>query len=77
MRSEQPIIDFMYEMAKKAKQLGNMKIKELRSAAGYNCNTDNEAQRMNAYKDRGELIEEILIEEFEMEAETLEHSLQK
>ena len=59
--------DLMYAIAKRAKELGDLKMPELRSAAGFGCNTDWEAQQKSQGCSRGELIEEILTEEFDPE----------
>lgn len=56
--------DLVYAVAKRARELGDLKMPELRSAAGYNCDTFGEAQRANAHLSRGGLIELILTEEF-------------
>lgn len=56
--------DLVYALAKRAKELGEMKMNELRVAAGYNCDTEAEAIRMNQHETRGSLIEIILTEEF-------------
>ena len=56
--------DLVYAVAKRARELGDLKMPELRSEAGYNCDTFAEAQRVNAHMGRGELIELVLTEEF-------------
>jgi hypothetical protein len=56
--------DLVYAVAKRARELGDLKLPELRSEAGYNCDTEAEALRVNAHMKRGELIEYILTEEF-------------
>lgn len=75
MTSENPIKDLMYKIAKRARELGEDTMDGLRLTAGYNCDTPGQAREMNRYKKRGELIEEILIEEFEYEVESLEREL--
>jgi len=61
---EETYIDLVYALAKRCKELGEMKMGELRETAGYNCDTPSEARKMNQYFSRGELSETILIEEF-------------
>lgn len=56
--------DLVYAVAKRARELGDLKMPELRSTAGYGCDTDAEARRIHANTGRGELIEYILTEEF-------------
>lgn len=56
--------DLVYAVAKRARELGELKLPDLRVAAGYGCDTFAEAERMNRYRTRGDLIEEILTEEF-------------
>lgn len=62
--------DLVYAVAKRAGELGSMKMDSLRIEAGYNCDTHTEAIRMNRYKTRGNLIEEVLTEEFVEEFDT-------
>lgn len=56
--------DLVYAVAKRAKELGDMKLPELREASGYGCDTPAEARRVHAHESRGELIELNLVEEF-------------
>lgn len=56
--------NLVYEIAKRAKELSNMKMDVLRLAAGFNCSTEGQARTAGKYKTRGQLIEEILTEEF-------------
>jgi hypothetical protein len=56
--------DLVYAVAKRAKELANLKMPDLRSAAGYGCDTPAEAKRTHAHEDRGSLIDLILTEEF-------------
>lgn len=66
--------DVVYEVAKRARLLGALKLDDLRSYAGYDCDTRAESIRMNKNLKRGELIEWILVEEFirEIDMEFLE-----
>lgn len=59
--------DLVYAVAKLARHLADMKMDELRERNGYGCNTFHEARRKDRYKTRGEIIEEILLEEFSQE----------
>lgn len=72
-KSDYPARDLMYAIAKKARELANLKMPELREAAGYNCDTPHEAREMNKHYTRGELIEIIITEEFEHEAESIDN----
>lgn len=56
--------EFMFKIALRARELGNMKMDALRLTAGYDCSTEHEARQANKYMSRGELIEKILVEEF-------------
>lgn len=56
--------DLVGAMAKRAHYLANLKLDELRSTAGYGVHTQAEAIRHNKESNRGELIEQILTEEF-------------
>lgn len=56
--------DLVYAVAKRARDLGNQKMPELRASAGYGCDTFAESNRVYAHMKRGELIEYILTEEF-------------
>lgn len=56
--------DLVYAVSKRARELGNLKMPELRDAAAYNCETHAEARRIHAHTGRGELIDIILTEEF-------------
>lgn len=56
--------DLVYAVAKRARELGDLKMPELRESAGYNCEDGAEARRVHAHTGRGELIEYILTEEF-------------
>lgn len=73
--SEHPALDLMYAMAKRAGELGDHKIDSLRSIAGYNCDTEAEAISMNKHYGRGHLIETILTEEFEDQANDVDNQL--
>ena len=55
--------DLVYKVAARAKDLANQKMPELRYANGT-ADTWSGAQREGAHKSRGELVEEILLEEF-------------
>jgi hypothetical protein len=55
--------DLVYKIAARAKDLANQKMPELRYANGT-TDTFSGAQRECAHQSRGELIEEILLEEF-------------
>ena len=56
--------DVVYAVAEKAKVLANNTLPSLRYAAAVNAKTWAGAQLECAYKSRGELVEEILLEEF-------------
>lgn len=56
--------DLVYEVTKRVRELADRSIPELRSDAGYGCDTRAEAIRINRHKKRGDLIEEIILEEF-------------
>ena len=56
--------DLVYAVAKRARELGDLKLPELREEAGYDCDTAAEARRIHQFTGRGELIELILTEEF-------------
>lgn len=56
--------DLLFNIAKRARELSNLTMEELRAASGYGCDTRAEAIRIHAGKSRGELIEYNLIEEF-------------
>lgn len=56
--------DLVCAVAKRAHELANKKLDNLRGVAGYGCDTEAEAVRLNKHRDRGDLIEEILTEEF-------------
>ena len=58
--------ELVYAVAEKAKHLANSTLPQLRYAAG-NADTFGGAQRENKHKDRGELVEELLTEEFILE----------
>lgn len=59
--------DLMYAMASRAHQLSLKKMDELRLDAGYNCSTEYEARQKSKHCNRGQLVEEILIEEFDID----------
>jgi hypothetical protein len=56
--------DLVYAIAKRAAQLADLKMPELRGVNGYGCETFYESQQKDKYKNRGQITEEILIEEF-------------
>jgi len=56
--------DLVYAIAKRARELGELKMPDLRESAGYDCEMPAEARRVHAHTGRGELIEYILTEEF-------------
>lgn len=56
--------DLVYAIAAKAKELGDKNMMLLRLNAGYGCETEAEALKQGKGKTRGQLIEEILVEEF-------------
>ena len=64
IKMEKSYNNLVYALAKKAKELANLKMNELRERAGYNCDTPSEARREHAHESRGEIIEIILTEEF-------------
>ena len=57
----------MYAIAKRAKELGDMKMPELKAASGFGCTTDYDIRKKCEGCSRGDLIEEILVEEFDIE----------
>lgn len=56
--------DLVYAVAKRARELSDMRMNALRSTCGYGCDTDAEAIRLHRYAKRGELVEYALVEEF-------------
>jgi hypothetical protein len=62
--------DLVFAIAKRAKDLADMKMHHLRIENGFNCNTFHEAYEKDRYKSRGQIIEEILTEEFLEEFDT-------
>lgn len=56
--------DLVYAVAKRARELGNEKMDELRISGAYNCDNDHQAKEMYRGAKRGEIIEAILCEEF-------------
>ena len=56
--------DLVFAIAQRAKDLADMKMPHLREANGFNCDTAHEAREKDKYKSRGDIIEEILTEEF-------------
>lgn len=56
--------DLVYAIAKRARELGDQKMDELRISGAYNCDTDNQAKEMHRGAKRGEIMEFILCEEF-------------
>lgn len=69
---ENPILNLLGDICTRAKELGNMKMDELRETNGYGCDTPGEAKRANQHFDRGQLIEAILSEEFDHTAKSLQ-----
>lgn len=57
-------VDLVYSMAKRAKDLSDEKIDVLRVILGTQ-DTPRSAVRENRHRKRGEMIEEILVQEFE------------
>jgi len=60
----QNVNDVVYAVAKRARELADKRMDELRLANGYGCNTPSEARAKDRYKSRGDIIEELLTEEF-------------
>lgn len=56
--------DLVFAIAKKAHELANLKMNELREENGYDCNTPGEARTRNKHYTRGEMIAEIIEMEF-------------
>lgn len=56
--------DLIERIAARAAQLADMAMTTLRSTNGYGCSTAYEAQQKDKGKSRGEIIEQILLEEF-------------
>ena len=61
--------DVMFMVAKRAAELANMTMVELRLCNGYGCNTENECHQKDKGKSRGEIIEEILMEELDIDCD--------
>ena len=59
--------DLVYEIALRASQLSSMKMRVLRSTAGYDCETEADAIRSLRHHTRGELVDIVLTEEFCLE----------
>jgi hypothetical protein len=56
--------DVIYAVAKRAGELSNMTMDELRLTAGYNCDNMTQAREAHRGMNRGELVELVLTEEF-------------
>lgn len=59
--------DVIYMIALRARELANEKMPQLRLINAYGCDNDNQAREKDQGKSRGEIIEEILLEEFLLE----------
>ncbi len=57
----------VYALSKRARYLAGESMDALRLHAGFNCSSPGEARSMNKGKSRGELLEDILTEEFCLE----------
>lgn len=58
--------DLVYKVSARARELANRPMPELRYAAGT-ADTWSGAQREHRFKKRGDLVEDILVEEFILE----------
>ncbi len=56
--------ELIYRLSKRARELANMPMRELRLTNGYECDNPTQAIDKDRGKDRGTIIEEILTEEF-------------
>ncbi len=56
--------DVVYMIALRAKELGDEKMRMLRMINAYDCDNENQMKEKDQGKSRGDIIEEILIEEF-------------
>lgn len=59
--------DLVYAVARRIRELGEYKMDDLRSHAGWNCNSPADAIRFHKYETRGSLLEIIITEEFCLE----------
>lgn len=59
--------DYLYLIAKRAKTLADMSMPQLRDTNGYNCDNSSQAQEKSRGMTRGELVEQILLEEYDKE----------
>ena len=59
--------DLVAAIAVRTRALANMKMHQLRLTNGYGCSTEGEAVDKDKHKDRGTIIEEVLLEEFQDE----------
>lgn len=75
MDVDRPTNDLLYAIAKRARELVDETLPQLRVSAGFGCDTDAEAIAMNRHRKRGDLIEEILVEEFEIAADDIDGRL--
>ena len=64
-------VELMWAMAARARELAGRSINELRLAVGT-ADTPSAAIAESRHKDRGQLIEEILSEEFEDQAKAID-----
>ena len=56
--------ELVFAIAKRAGELANMSMYDLRSTNGYGCESPWQSQQKDKGKDRGTILEEVLIEEF-------------
>lgn len=56
--------DLIGRIAERLRTLGNLSMDQLRLEAGYGCDNRTQAREMNARLTRGELLENIIVEEF-------------
>lgn len=59
--------DFLGDIIKRVKELADLSMPQLRSAGGYDCDSEAQARTLHKGKTRGEIIEFILVEEFSEE----------
>lgn len=71
-KSNEPAVDLMFAMAKRAGELANEPINALRISAGTQ-DTPSASIRELQHQNRGQLIEDLLIEEFEERAKEIDH----
>jgi hypothetical protein len=66
------VLDFMYKMAARAKDLTSKPVDELRLSVAEHATTYHGAIGESQHMKKGDLVEAILIEEFEEEAKKID-----